>query len=403
MLKLIDQVGRPRDLPAHGRRLGGRLQHALRLGQAGRLELRRHPQRHGRLTGPRASRPRTRSARAVQPRHRRRADHPRSRRPARTEGRQRHAADPDGRDEPACQRSTTPRRRTAHATQYFEIAGNRAIYHDGWFAGDIHKAPWEAKPRCSLEAGCLGTLRRRKDFSLRQRPGRRRTRKSSRKCRPSSSPKRRNITSCRSTTASFERLDGELRRPTRPHGRPHVAHPRRGHDRDDGRRLHQREKQVQDHHRRDRGARKPARHGIILVAGRPLRRLGALRSRTASRPTTTTSSASRSSVRSAPRSSSRGQAHGASSSSPTTAAVPARAAPATLFVNDEQVAEGRIEHTQAGIFSADETADVGIDLGTPGGRGHRLRTQVEVHREDPEGDDRGEVIGAVGHLPGEPV
>jgi arylsulfatase len=29
------------------------------------------------------------------------------------------------------------------------------------------------------------------------------------------------------------------------------------------------------------------------------------------------------------------------------------------------VGEGRIEHTQAGIFSADETADVGIDLGTP--------------------------------------
>jgi len=29
------------------------------------------------------------------------------------------------------------------------------------------------------------------------------------------------------------------------------------------------------------------------------------------------------------------------------------------------VAEGRIEHTQPMIFSADETADVGIDLGTP--------------------------------------
>jgi len=37
----------------------------------------------------------------------------------------------------------------------------------------------------------------------------------------------------------------------------------------------------------------------------------------------------------------------------------------TLFVNDQKVAEGRIEHTQAGMFSADETADVGIDLGTP--------------------------------------
>jgi arylsulfatase len=37
----------------------------------------------------------------------------------------------------------------------------------------------------------------------------------------------------------------------------------------------------------------------------------------------------------------------------------------TLHVNGEKAAEGRIEHTQAMIFSADETADVGIDLGTP--------------------------------------
>jgi arylsulfatase len=37
----------------------------------------------------------------------------------------------------------------------------------------------------------------------------------------------------------------------------------------------------------------------------------------------------------------------------------------TLYVNDEKVGEGRIENTQAGMFSADETADVGIDLGTP--------------------------------------
>jgi arylsulfatase len=37
----------------------------------------------------------------------------------------------------------------------------------------------------------------------------------------------------------------------------------------------------------------------------------------------------------------------------------------TLYVNDEQVAAGRIERTQPAIFSADETADVGIDLATP--------------------------------------
>jgi hypothetical protein len=35
-----------------------------------------------------------------------------------------------------------------------------------------------------------------------------------------------------------------------------------------------------------------------------------------------------------------------------------------MFVNGAQVAEGRIDRTQGAIFSADETADVGIDLGT---------------------------------------
>jgi arylsulfatase len=44
---------------------------------------------------------------------------------------------------------------------------------------------------------------------------------------------------------------------------------------------------------------------------------------------------------------------------------PAKGGMGTLFVNNEKVAEGRIEHTQPGMFSADETADVGIDLGTP--------------------------------------
>jgi arylsulfatase len=38
---------------------------------------------------------------------------------------------------------------------------------------------------------------------------------------------------------------------------------------------------------------------------------------------------------------------------------------ATLLVNGEAVAEGRVERTQPNIFSADETADVGIDNQTP--------------------------------------
>jgi len=38
---------------------------------------------------------------------------------------------------------------------------------------------------------------------------------------------------------------------------------------------------------------------------------------------------------------------------------------ATLYVNGKPVAEGHVEKTQPNIFSADETADVGIDNQTP--------------------------------------
>ncbi len=45
---------------------------------------------------------------------------------------------------------TEPKAPEFHKTQYFEIAGNRAIYNDGWVAAVIHKAPWEGKPRAKL-------------------------------------------------------------------------------------------------------------------------------------------------------------------------------------------------------------------------------------------------------------
>jgi arylsulfatase len=37
-----------------------------------------------------------------------------------------------------------------HKTQYFEIFGNRGIYHDGWLAHTVHRAAWESKPRRPL-------------------------------------------------------------------------------------------------------------------------------------------------------------------------------------------------------------------------------------------------------------
>jgi arylsulfatase len=54
-----------------------------------------------------------------------------------------------------------------HTTQYFEIAGNRAIYHDGWYARTIHRAPWEMKARRPLQDNSAWELYDvRSDFSL---------------------------------------------------------------------------------------------------------------------------------------------------------------------------------------------------------------------------------------------
>ena len=54
-----------------------------------------------------------------------------------------------------------------HLTQYFEIFGNRAIYHDGWLGGTVHRAPWEtAKPRHVLAEDVWELYDARHDFSL---------------------------------------------------------------------------------------------------------------------------------------------------------------------------------------------------------------------------------------------
>src|SRR5262249_28079641 len=58
------------------------------------------------------------------------------------------------------------RARDRHTTQYFEIYGNRAIYHDGWLAGTVHRAPWEYAPRAALDKDRWELYNTAKDFSL---------------------------------------------------------------------------------------------------------------------------------------------------------------------------------------------------------------------------------------------
>ena len=53
-----------------------------------------------------------------------------------------------------------------HTTQYFEITGNRAIYHNGWLARTIHKAPWEPKAPTSFANDTWELYDTRTDFSL---------------------------------------------------------------------------------------------------------------------------------------------------------------------------------------------------------------------------------------------
>jgi arylsulfatase len=53
-----------------------------------------------------------------------------------------------------------------HNVQYFEMFGNRAIYHDGWLARTIHRAPWEPKPRRRLTEDIWELYDTRNDFSL---------------------------------------------------------------------------------------------------------------------------------------------------------------------------------------------------------------------------------------------
>ena len=54
----------------------------------------------------------------------------------------------------------------ARDTQYFEVFGNRAIYKDGWFARTIHRAAWEREPRAKLLDDVWELYDSNVDFSL---------------------------------------------------------------------------------------------------------------------------------------------------------------------------------------------------------------------------------------------
>jgi len=247
-------------------------------------------------------------------------------------------------------------------TQYFEIAGNRAIYHDGWFARTIHKAPWEAKPRRTLEDNSAWQLYDvRSDFSLANDLAAKNPQKLAelQKVFLQQAEKYHVLPM---DDRTFERLDGAaVGRPDLMAGRTSItlAEGMSGMMESVFINVKNRSKTITAEVEVPQGGAK----GTILaqggrfggwslyvkdgVPGYAYNFLGLEQtSIVADKPL-----------------------------APGKATVkfdfaydgggPGKGGMGTLYVNGEKVAEGRIEHTQPGLFSADETADVGIDLGTP--------------------------------------
>ena len=53
-----------------------------------------------------------------------------------------------------------------HTVQYFEMFGNRAIYSDGWYARTIHRPAWDFKPTQTLDKDRWELYNSNDDFSL---------------------------------------------------------------------------------------------------------------------------------------------------------------------------------------------------------------------------------------------
>ncbi len=248
-----------------------------------------------------------------------------------------------------------------HNTQYFEIAGNRAVYHDGWLAGTVHKLPWASKPITTLEADTWELYNVSVDFSL------------------SNDLAAKNPEKLKEMQALFMEeakkygvlpLDDRFLERTNGTavGRPDLFHGRNSLTLAEGMTGMMESAFINVKNRSvtlraavevpDGGG-----HGTILAQGGRFGGWSLYIKNGVPGYAYNFLGLDRTSIE-APSALPAGKADirlefvydGGG---------PGKGGNATLFVNDKEVAQGRIERTQAGIFSADETADVGVDLGTP--------------------------------------
>jgi arylsulfatase len=249
-----------------------------------------------------------------------------------------------------------------HTTQYFEISGNRAIYHDGWLARTIHRAPWESKPRRALtDTSAWELFDVRSDFSLANDLAAKNPKKVA-QMQALFLKEAAKYHVLPLDDRAFERLDAKAV------GRPDLLGARTSMTLSEGMigmmeavfvNVKNRSKVITA----DIEVPASGAHGTLIAQGGRFggwslyvddgvpayhyNFLGLQRFTVAS---------------------ARKLAPGKSTvvfQFDYDGGGPAKGGKGTLLVNGEKVGEGRIDVTQPGIFSADETADVGIDLGTP--------------------------------------
>jgi len=248
-----------------------------------------------------------------------------------------------------------------HTTQYFEIAGNRAIYHDGWMARVIHRAAWETKPRTTLDKDVWELYDVRNDYSLSNDLAK----KEPKKLAEMQALFMQEAEKYHVLPMDDRTLERSIAAMV---GRPDLMGDRTSLTLAEGMtgmmenvfiNVKNKSKTITAEVEVPQGS---ANGAIIVQGGRfggwalyvkdgvpayDYNFLGLQR--------TTIASAKK-------------LAPGKNTIKFDFAydgGGPGKGGIGTLFVNNEKVAAGRIENTQAGIFSADETADVGIDLGTP--------------------------------------
>ena len=248
-----------------------------------------------------------------------------------------------------------------HTTQYFEMFGNRAIYSDGWFARTIHKAPWEPKPRRGLTEDVWELYDIPSDFSLVNDLS---------KDKPEKLKEMQELFLIEAEKYQVLPIDDRTIERINPAiaGRPDLMAGRTSITLAEGMtgmsenifiNVKNKSKTITAvvEVPQDGG------NGIIIAQGgrfggwalyvkdgKPAYDYNFIGLQRFSIVSDKKLPAGKSSIRFEFAYDGGGMAKGGNG---------------TLYINDEKVGEGRIEHTQPMIFSADETADVGIDLGTP--------------------------------------